>query len=80
MAFFNSFAGMDGVRGFLIKADKSCTKVDTHAGLESATAADTKLLWIDLQGELAVEAGESLDGFRQASTNTTATSSFITSI
>lgn len=51
---------MDGVRGYLIKADKSCTKVDTHAILDSATAPDTKLLWIDLQGELAVEAGEEM--------------------
>lgn len=51
---------MHGVRGYLIKADKTCTRVDTPAFFESATAADTKLVWIDLEGELAVEAGEEM--------------------
>jgi magnesium transporter len=47
---------MDGLRGFLIKADKSCSRVETLSALESATAADTKLLWLDIEGELTEEA------------------------
>jgi magnesium transporter len=51
---------MDGLRGYLIKTDKSCSRIDTFAALESATAADTKLLWLDIQGELTAEAEEAL--------------------
>ncbi|MDB5104226.1 MAG: corA [Fibrobacteres bacterium] len=46
---------MHGLRGYLIKTDKSCSHVETLAGLESATAADTKMLWLDIQGELFPE-------------------------
>jgi magnesium transporter len=51
---------MDGLRGYLIKSDKSCTQVGTLSVLESATAPDTKLLWLDIQGDLSQEAGEEL--------------------
>jgi magnesium transporter len=47
---------MEGLRGYLIKADKVCTHVDSLSVLEFATAADTKLLWLDIQGELSEEA------------------------
>lgn len=58
--FFNTFRGMAGIRGYLIKSDKTCAKIDTHAFLESATSVDTRLLWIDLEGELSLEAGEEM--------------------
>ena len=47
---------MDGIRGYLIKADKNCTRMDSLAALEAATDADTKLLWLDIQCELSLEA------------------------
>ncbi|MDB5051815.1 MAG: corA [Fibrobacteres bacterium] len=53
--FFILSAGMDGLRGYLIKSDKSCSHVETLSVLESATAPDTKLLWLDIQGELSEE-------------------------
>ncbi|HKP94781.1 MAG TPA: magnesium transporter CorA family protein [Fibrobacteria bacterium] len=39
----------------MIKADKSCSHVDTLSALESATAPDTKLLWLDIHGDLTAE-------------------------
>ena len=47
---------MEIIRGYLIKADKSCTRVDSLGALEAAAAADTKLLWFDVEGELSPEA------------------------
>lgn len=47
---------MQNVRGYLIKTDKTCSRMESISGLESAAAADTKLLWIDLQGEPNEEA------------------------
>jgi magnesium transporter len=46
---------MDGLRGYLIKSDKSCSQVDTLSLLDSATSPDTKLLWVDIQGDLTPE-------------------------
>jgi magnesium transporter len=43
---------MAGLRGLLIKADKTCSRVDSRAALEAAAAEGTKLLWIDLEGDL----------------------------
>jgi magnesium transporter len=51
---------MDGLRGYLIKSDKSCSHVDTLAVLESATAPETKLLWLDIHGELSEEVATAL--------------------
>lgn len=51
---------MAGLRGYLIRADKSCAKVETPAAVESATAPDTKLLWIDLEGELDGGTGDEM--------------------
>jgi magnesium transporter len=51
---------MDGIRGYLIKADKMCTQVGTLSVLEAANAPDTKLLWLDIQGDLTEEAGAEL--------------------
>jgi magnesium transporter len=51
---------MAGLRGYLIKADKSCTKVETPSAVESATSPDTKLLWIDLEGDLPGETGDEM--------------------
>jgi magnesium transporter len=42
---------MENVRGYVIKSDKSCSRVDSLSALEGAGSADTKLVWIDLQGE-----------------------------
>lgn len=47
---------MDGIRGYLIKADKICTQLQSLAVLEVATAPDTKLLWVDIQGDFSSEA------------------------
>jgi magnesium transporter len=51
---------MDGLRGYLIKSDKTCSHVDTLTVLESATAPDTKLLWLDIHGELSGEVSAAL--------------------
>jgi magnesium transporter len=51
---------MENIRGYLIKSDKSCVRVDSVASLEAANAADSKLLWMDIQGELGVETGNEL--------------------
>jgi magnesium transporter len=58
--FFYTLAQMDGLRGYLIKSDKSCTKVETLSVLDSATAADTKLLWLDIVGDLEPEVEQAL--------------------
>jgi magnesium transporter len=50
----------DGLRGYLIKSDKTCTRIETLSVLESATAADTKLLWLDIIGDLTPEAESEL--------------------
>jgi magnesium transporter len=42
---------MQNLRGYVIRADKSCSRVDSLAALEAVGAADTKMLWLDLQGE-----------------------------
>lgn len=42
---------MENVRGYVVKSDKSCSRVDSLSALEAALAADTRLLWLDLQGE-----------------------------
>lgn len=46
---------MEGLRGYLINAQKVCTHVTSLSSLEWATAADTKLLWLDIQGDLMPE-------------------------
>ena len=46
---------METINGYLIKSDKTCAKVDTVSALESATAPDTKMLWLDIYGELSPE-------------------------
>ncbi len=51
---------MDGLRGYLIKSDKSCSHVDTVSALDSATAPETKLLWVDIYGELSGEVESAL--------------------
>ncbi len=51
---------MQGLRGYLIKTDKSCAKVDSLSVLEHATAADTKLLWLDIIGDLTPEMEDEL--------------------
>jgi magnesium transporter len=43
---------MAGLRGLLIKADKTCSRVDSPAAIEAAAAEGTKLLWMDLEGDL----------------------------
>jgi magnesium transporter len=69
---------MAGLRGLLIKADRTCARVDSPAVLEAAAAEGTKLLWMDLEGEFPEEtAGEMarilgwhpivLENFRQSS-------------
>ncbi len=47
---------MEGLRGYLIKTDKACMRVESLSILEAATDPDTKLLWVDIQGELSAEA------------------------
>jgi magnesium transporter len=42
---------MENVRGYVIRSDKSCSRVDSLSALEAAGSADAKLVWIDLQGE-----------------------------
>ena len=51
---------MESIRGYLLKTDKSCTPVDSLAPLAAAAAADTKLLWMDIQGEFRPEVEEAL--------------------
>ncbi len=51
---------MEGLRGYLIRADKSCTQVDTPAVLESATLPETKLIWLDFSGDLSGEVGDEM--------------------
>jgi magnesium transporter len=46
---------MEGLRGYLIKTDKTCSKVTTYSAVESAMAPDTKLLWLDIIGEFTPE-------------------------
>jgi magnesium transporter len=46
---------MPGLRGYLIKADKSCARVDSLSVLEAVSAAETKVLWLDIQGDLEAE-------------------------
>src|SRR5687768_3822514 len=47
---------MQTIRGYLVRTDRSCSRVDSLSALETATAADTKLLWLDFQGEPTLEA------------------------
>lgn len=45
------------VRGYLIRTDKTCSRQDSLAKLaEAAVEPDTKLLWLDLVGDLTPEA------------------------
>ncbi len=51
---------MNGIRGYLIQSDKTCTKVEALSVLEMATSPDTKLLWLDIEGDLTAEAESEL--------------------
>jgi magnesium transporter len=44
------------IRGYLVKSDKTCARIDSLAQIGAAVAADTKLLWLDLVGDLTPEA------------------------
>lgn len=55
-----SGSNMSGIRGYLIKVDKSCSHVDSLSLLDSALAPDTKVLWLDIQGDLSEETEASL--------------------
>ncbi len=43
---------MNGIRGYLIRSDKLCSRVETLVDLEAAVSDSTKTLWLDIQGEL----------------------------
>ena len=43
------------MNGYLIKTDKTCSKVDSVSALASAGAPDTKMLWLDIYGDLSPE-------------------------
>jgi magnesium transporter len=51
---------MNSIRGYLIKADKICAEANNLTVLEVATAPDTKMLWLDIQGDLTPETEEAL--------------------
>lgn len=53
---------MAALRGYLIRTDKTCSKVETPAALSAAAAEGTKLLWMDLEGDLPEELGAEMAG------------------
>lgn len=46
---------METIRGYHIKSDKSCSRVDSVSALERAATPETKLLWLDIEGDLSPE-------------------------
>ena len=48
---------MAELRGYLIRGDKSCTRVDSPAALEAAASEGTKLFWMDIEGDLPEDLG-----------------------
>lgn len=45
------FATMHTLRGYIIKTDKTCARADSLAALETLGTAETRMLWLDVQGE-----------------------------
>ena len=42
---------METARGYIVKADRTCVRADGTGALEAVGTPDTKLVWLDFQGE-----------------------------
>jgi len=48
---------MATLRGYLLKTDKSCSRIDAPAALAVADEESTKLLWLDIEGDFPEDTG-----------------------
>jgi len=51
---------MAKLKGYLLKTDKSCSRIDAPSALAAADEETTKLLWLDVEGELPEDMGSEM--------------------
>lgn len=60
MRIFDAFGPMATLKGYLLKTDKSCSRIDAAAAVAAADEETTKLLWLDVEGDLPEEIGSEM--------------------